>query len=260
MMRYVRLWGSLFKNAFSRELDYRANFVGRAFVEVIWIFTVVITFETTLRLTDRIGNFSPNEVWFFVGSLVTLDGLFMVLFHDNQRQFDRMIRHGMLDFHLLRPISSLFLANFRYVNVISVTNLVVGLSISGWAAHRLDMSLAALSLWAVYLLLGLVMVGCVGIALASVAFWTTQAGNLLWIFFEFYKLSFRPETIYEPWLRRILLTIFPAAFFISIPVQIALGKLHGLWLVYPWLIAATLCLFAGFIWKRGLKKYEGAMS
>ena len=37
LLFYIKLWFSLYKNTMSRALEYRSNFLGRAFTEIAWI-------------------------------------------------------------------------------------------------------------------------------------------------------------------------------------------------------------------------------
>lgn len=259
-LRYPLIWIDLFKYSLIRELEFKTNFLGRVFVEAIWMSTQILFYVTALKLVDHIGNLSGDELWFFMGTTFFVDGLFMLFSYDNQKEFSRMVRGGLLDFHLLRPLSSLFLANFRLVNAVSLFNIVIATGVLTWSALRLGLGWENLLLWGFYVGVGFTLICCFVILICSVAFWTTQSTNILWIFFEIYRLSWRPETIYGPWLRRMLMSIFPAALFMSIPVQIALGKRGGVWYVYPILVAGFFMALTLAVWKRGLRRYEGAMS
>ena len=258
--RYPIIWWSLFKYSLAREMEFKTNFLGRGLIEVIWLVTQVIFFSTALKYMDHFGNLEREEVWLFVGTLFFVDGLFMMFFHDNQKNFGQMIRGGLLDFHLLRPISPLFLANFKSVNAVSVLNLLIAGGVVGWASINLHLSILQMLIWTVYAATGLILIGCLGILTCSIAFWTTQTSNLMWMFFELYRLGFRPETLYDRWLQRFLLTIFPAAFFMSIPVQLTLGKRNGIWYAYPFVVVMLAVAITTYIWKKGIRNYEGAMS
>ncbi|MBS1983611.1 MAG: ABC-2 family transporter protein [Bdellovibrionales bacterium] len=260
IQRYARLWLSLCRNTLAREMEFKINFVGRSVTEVVWVGTQVIFFSTALRFTPNIGNLVGPEVWLFLGSIFVVDGLFMLFLYDNQLGFGRMIRSGLMDFHLLRPVSAVFLANFRQVNIVSLTNFSSGVAISLWALAQLHLDFWHLLVWVVYVALGFVLVGSLSVLVVSTAFWTTQTSNLNWLFFELYRLGWRPETLYDAWLRRLLLCVFPAAFFVSIPVQLAVGKVSGIWFLLPWIPVTLLLLLTRYIWKRGLRRYEGALS
>ncbi len=262
MLRYLKLWLQLARNNLLRQLEYRSNLAGRILIEIVWISTQVLFFKTLYAQTGSIGGWTEGEIYLFVGSLYFVDGLQMILMHDNQQKFSDSIRNGLFDFYLLRPVSTLFLSLFRYVNVACLFNLVVALGLMVWpfATGLLVFSWTTVGILAVYLPLGFLLLTCMLVFILSIGFWATQTSNLLWLFYEIYRLGWRPEGYYAPWLRRVLLSVFPAAFFISVPVQLALGKLGGAWFLAPWAFVGLGLMGASFLWKRGLRNYEGALS
>lgn len=243
-------------------MEYKANFLGAILIEIVWLSSQILFFHSIFQFTGSLGGWSEGEIWFFVGSTIFVDALYMFFLHDNMKSFSNLIRNGLMDFHLLRPISALFLACFRHVNVISAFNFICAFVILATSIVRfhLEVDFLHLVLWFVYIFLGFSIVAGLAIIVCSLAFWTTQTSYLMWLFHELYRTGFRPESFYGPLLRRILLSFFPAAFFISIPTQIALGKLQGAWFLYPWLLASGIILATKLLWRAGVKNYEGALS
>ena len=259
-IRYFSIWIALAKNSFVRQLEFKVNFIGRATVEIVWILTQVLFFKAVFGQTTSLAGWTQSEMALFVAVLILVDGLLMLAFHDNQIQSGAMIRDGTLDVQLLRPISSLFLVNFRLVNVTSTVNVACGLFLLVKALMGLHLGLSALVTLLIYSLVGFVTIVSLGVFVVAIGFWTIQNANLVWLFYELYRLGFRPESLYTQWIRRLLLSVFPAAFFVSIPVQLALGKISGIWYLWPWVIAGLSMLVAATIWNKGIKKYEGALS
>lgn len=259
LARCFAIWGALVRNSFVRSLEFRLEFVGRAVVEVVWMGSQILTFQAPFRYAADLGGWTPSEMWFFIGTLLAFDGLYVTFMHPNQNQFGALLRNGQFDFYLIYPLPSLFLALFRFVNVHGIINVALGLGLTVWAATRPDIHVNV-ALWLLYGLLGMGVVAGLAMLVTTIGFWTIQNANLMWFFFELYRLGFRPESFYASWLRRILLSIFPAAFFFSVPVQLALGKLGGFWFVWPWLLVGVLMSLVAVTWRAGLKRYEGALS
>lgn len=259
IVRCVALWGALVRNSFVRQLEFRADFAGRIVVEFVWLASQLLTFVAAYRFTDNLAGWNRAEMGFFLGSLITIDGLYTIFLYPNQNKFGSLLRNGQLDFYLLYPLPTVFLAFFRFVNVHGVINVALGVALLVWQLSTATLSVNWI-LWGIYMLLGTLTVACVGIFVTTLGFWTTQTTNLVWFFFELYRLGFRPENFYRPWMRRFLLSVFPAAFFFSIPAQISLGKLGGAWLLYPWLVAGACVALVAILWKRGIQRYEGALS
>lgn len=259
LLRCFGLWGALVRNSFVRQLEFRADFIGRIAVEAVWIASQVLTYVAAFRHSETLGGWTKPEIGFFLGSLIILDGVYTIFLYPNQNKFGSLLRNGQFDFYLLYPLPAIFLSFFRFVNVHGIINVSLGVALLAWqlSTHPLHVNWF---LWALYLPLGTLTVACLGIFVTTLGFWTTQTTNLVWCFFELYRLGFRPESFYNPWMRRFLLSVFPAAFFFSIPTQLALGKLGGWWLIFPWLITGASIAAVLLLWRTGVKRYEGALS
>ena len=260
---YAGLWFLLLKNALIRDFDYKLTFICRALVEVIWISTQFVFFTAIFNQIGALSGWTYWEIVFFCGSMFLVDGVYMMVLYDNMAAFGRLMRMGLFDFYLLRPVSSLFLGAFRSVNTVPVVNIAIGLATCAYPILKGHIALSAGSflLWAIYLSLGSWMVIMLGVFLISFGFWITQTQPLTWLFFELYRMSLRPDDLYTKWMRRILLSAFPAALFISVPVRLALGKeTNAIWYAVPPVAAMVLTLMALGVWNKGVKKYEGAMS
>jgi len=254
---------ALLKNALIRQLEFRLNFLGSTLCESVWISTQVLFFHSILRLAPTLGGWTEGQVWFFVSSYIFVDALYMFFIHENMKNFSGLIKNGLMDFHLLRPASALFLAFFRIPNTNAVFNFTMSLGLLTWTLTHFDLHMgpAHFGLWLFYILLGFTSLAALCIGITSLAFWTTQASSLTWFFFELYRLGSRPQDFYVLWLKRFILVGFPAAAFISVPVQLATGRLSGpLWLLYPLIVCALAVTMAAVIWRRGVRVYEGALS
>ena len=263
LLFYFSLWLSLFKNTVHRSLEYRINFVGRSLVEILFISSNFLFAQSIGSKGGLILGWAPEELILFFGAVFLLDALFMLLLHDNLTEFDSLIRQGTFDFHLLRPVNSLFLTAFRFPNAISVVNFVLSLGVILYAFSQLPEAPPLLSIFLgiLYLILGFLLVIALNVLIFCFGFYMIRSDMLVWMFFEFYRLSFRPDDFYFAWLRRILFTFFPAAFFVSIPVKIFLNKPLSGWLwAAPWAYILLAYFLLSFFWKRGIMRYEGALS
>lgn len=260
---YVGLWIHLFKNTLHRAVEYRTNFFGRSFTEVLWISSQILFAYSITGHSSTILGWRSEELLVFFGFMTLLDALFMLFIHDNLREFESLIKNGTFDFHLLRPVNTVFLSTMRFPNAVSLVNLSYSIGIIIYASIKLDVTLSLLTLLAgiIYFLLGFLLVFLLNVFIMSLGFWMTRTNMLVWLFFEFYRLSFRPDDFYFHWLRRILLSIFPAAFFISIPVKIFLGKALESWMWFmPWILLVIGFITVRTMWQKGIKNYEGALS
>lgn len=262
ILTYISLWFAFAKNSFIRQLEFKINLIGRFVTELIWLAGQLLFFKAVFLQVPAFAGWTESEIYFFVGSLYLVDGAFMLLLSENQRHFGELVRNGLFDFYLLRPMSAFFMACFRHLNLAGLINLSGGIAVSLWALTRPDLSLTPtqIAVWLVYLGVGFGLLVCLLMGICCLAFWVTQTANLNWLFFELYRLGWRPENLYPLWMRRFLWAVFPAAFLVSIPVQLSLSKLSGAWWIYPWVWLFVAVTLLRQMWKRGVARYEGALS
>ena len=66
-LRYVRLWLAFARFALLGELAFRANFLLKMFVEVLWLTILLMFYQTIFTKTPGIAGWNANEYRFFVG-------------------------------------------------------------------------------------------------------------------------------------------------------------------------------------------------
>jgi len=232
--------------------------VGGLALEFVWMGSLYVFYKSLYTQVDKIGVWTEGEMIFFAASLFLVDAIYVILISKNSQGFSQTIRSGIFDFYLLRPVSALFITTFRFVNFQGFFNFILAILLA--VQSGVSLGVQGYTIWAIYCFVGFLLLYSLLVIVSSMAFWVTETSNLQWLFFELYRLGHRPDDIYMSWLRRALIFVFPAAFFVSIPVKLALGKIDGMWFVWPIVWAAAAGLIARWIWLKGLKVYEGALS
>jgi ABC-2 type transport system permease protein len=198
LIQYLGIWLAFAKNSLIRQLEFKVNLLGRFMTEFIWLGGQLLFFKAIFLQVPLFAGWTETEIYFFVGSLYLVDGAFMFLLSENQNHFGDLVRNGLFDFYLLRPLSAFFMACFRHLNLSGIVNISAGLSLSVWALQRGELELSAeqLAIWLVYLTVGFGLLVCLLMSVCCLAFWITQTRNLNWLFFELYRLGWRPENLY----------------------------------------------------------------
>src|SRR5438445_6539942 len=124
--RYVRLWFYLGRYALVRELAFRANYVAKLSVEILWLAILLLFYRTVFARTSVIASWSESEYLFFVGCFFALEGLIETLFLENCNEFSDLIRSGDLDFFLMKPIDEQFLVTCRKIDWSTAPNVLMG--------------------------------------------------------------------------------------------------------------------------------------
>src|SRR4051794_26041462 len=130
-IRYLRLLASLGRYTLARELAFRANFLAKVSVEVLWLAILLAFYRVVFAKTTSgvVADWSEPQYMFFIGCFFALNGVIETLFLENCDQFAEMVRTGDLDFLLLKPIDEQFLIPCRRVDWSTAPNVVMGAAV-----------------------------------------------------------------------------------------------------------------------------------
>lgn len=261
-MRYLKLYGSFVRFGFSRALQFRLDFTFRIFMDVLWYTVNLAFFVVVFGHTGRLGGWTSDQVYVFAAGLFLADAVNMTVFSNNLWMLPISINKGDIDYHLLRPVSPLFMLSLRDFAANSFVNLMITVGIFIWAVARYP---GTLGVGPVLGFVGLVLCGTIlhyAIAMIFIipTFWTHSAGGFREIFWSVDSFTQRPHRIYRGWVRRILMSLLPLAMVVSVP---ALALFEGAWAwAVPAVLGATGTVFLAMslLWRAGLRSYGSASS
>jgi len=262
MIRYLRLWFSFLKMSWMADLEYRINLIIRVIGEVGWYVAQLSIFEVLYTHTKTISGWDVHGMRVFMGSLFLSDLLYMILLMDNMDGIFSFVRKGDLDLYLVKPVNSQFMISFRKVATVYFINLVVILGYLTWAIRELPspVSLWQLFTFAVMIFFGFISLYSLRFMFATLTVLLQDAGNIHFVWHQLYRLATRPDPIYPYFMRVIVFTVFPVAFFASVPSRILVDG-------FDWHLVVAAPCFAGMLlwvsarfWHRALKNYSSASS
>ena len=120
------------------------------------------------------------------------------------------------------------------------------------------MGLLSAATFMLTLLAGAIIVYCVWLILATLAFWFVRVENILVIFQSFYEAGRWPLSLYPGWLRYGLTFVVPVAFAVTVPAEALTGRLSWGNVLLAFILAVALAIVSRAFWRRGLKRYSGA--
>ena len=261
LKKYARIYSAMIKASFIGEIEYRANFATRIAVDIIWYAAQIITFEVLYRHTEKIGDWNVQQFRVFLGILFVVDALYMIFIHENLENFSEKVRKGDLDVLLTKPVNSQFMISLQKTSVAIFGNLCLGMT---WLIYSLmqlpDFNFLRL-LWLLVLIpCSLVIVYCCRFVFAATAVVFTRSENLQFLWYQIYKLGMRPDSMYFPWFKWVILTIVPVGVIASIPARALLDPPNYGILLWPILLAPVLIYLSSIFWKSILKHYSSASS
>ncbi len=259
--KYCRLYVAFFKASFIADLEFRANFVLRLVTDIFWYIAQIMTFESLYRHTNLIGSWNLEQTRIFLGVVFVADGLYMILFHDNLDRMSDRIRKGEMDLLLAKPVNSQFMMSLSRVSTVLIGNLMVGTSYLIWAISQAQDFHFFRLLWLMILIpCGLICFYTIRFFIASTSILFTRSENLQYLWYQLYKLGLRPDSIYAPWLRLMLLTILPVGVIASVPARFLLEPPN--WGLLAWVLCLASLLMYGSrrFWNYCLSHYTSASS
>jgi len=261
IINYFSYLKAVFLASLKADLEYRANFLMRIIIDVIWYFAQILTFEIIFSHTSNLGHWNLAQTRFFLGVLFVIDALYTLFFHENIERLSESIRKGELDFILTKPFSSQFLISLQRVSTAIINNLIFSVSWLAWSATKLEnLDLARLSLLLIIIPSSLLLVYSLRFMIATLALIFVRAENVQYLWYQFYRLGMRPDQIYPSWLRKILFSILPVGLLASLPTQIIFNQISDWYLIL--IICVPLIFFKSSqkFWSYGLKQYSSASS
>lgn len=261
LIRHLRLWGSFVRVGFIADLEFRANFFLRLLADVFWYLAQIAVFESLFQYTSKIGSWNLEQTRIFLGIVFIVDGFYMILLSDNLDRFSENVRKGNLDLILAKPVNSQFIISTQKVATFLSTNLIVGFSYFGWALYHYPEVSWLRVLWLLLLVpVGVICLYSIRFMFASSAVLLTRAENLQYLWYQLYKLGLRPDSIYLPWMRYLLLSALPVGFVASVPARAVLGELEWQMLIWALVVAGSFLYASHRYWQFCLSKYTSASS
>lgn len=261
LRKYLRLYLAFTKASFIADLEFRANFILRLLTDIFWYLAQILTFESLFHHTHLIGTWTLEQTRVFLGIVFIADGIYMILFHDNLDRMTDRVRRGEMDMLLAKPINSQFIMSLSRVATVLIGNLTVGTLYFIWAlAHYADFSPVRL-LWLILLIpCGAICLYTIRFMFAATSVIFTRSENLQYLWYQIYKLGLRPDSIYAPWLKYLLLSLVPVGVVASVPARALLDPPHYalfLWVIF---LSASLLYLSHRFWQYCLTHYTSASS
>jgi ABC-2 type transport system permease protein len=259
--KYAYLYYAFFRASLQADLEYRANFTLRIITDVFWYAAQIFTFEVIYRHTKFIGHWDLDQTRVFLGILFVVDAFYMILLHDNLERFSDKVRKGDLDLLLVKPVRSQFMISFQRVGTANFANLILAIAWLWWSLSQLpDFNLMKLLWLLIVIPNGFLFMYTFRFCFACTAVIFTRSENLQFIWYNIYKLGTRPDSIYAPWMKYLLMTLVPVALIASVPARVIIDAPDWPLMIWSFFLGPCLVYGTTLFWKFCLKYYSSASS
>jgi ABC-2 type transport system permease protein len=266
--RYLRLVFAFGRFGLLNELAFRANFLVKISVELIWLSLLLIFYDTVFGLTNNIQGWGHAQFLIFLGCYYALEGCIETFFLENCNSFSELIRSGDLDLYLLKPIDEQFLITCRKIDWTTVPNIIVGVVVM--AAGVAELPAGTFHWGFVPGFLGLFVCGVAMaysflVILMATAVWLVRNQSLMELWWLFTTLMRYPRDIYAGKLAAPLGMFFsfvvPILLVIYVPVSSLLHQFFEWHFLVVMLLASVVLLWLSRrFFRRALRSYRSASS
>lgn len=242
------------------ELQYRVNFWLQLLESVVALATAIAVVALVFSSTDELAGWSLDELLVILGVHVALGGVIRAVVQPNMMRLVQDVQEGTFDFVLLQPADALLLTSVRQLSLWKLVDVVVGLGVVGYAVAQPGVELSAWGALAGIVLIatGAVIVWCFWVMLTISSFWIIRADNIVELFSGLYQAGRWPVSIYPAALRAAFTVLVPLAFAVTVPAEAMTGRLALAEFAVAIGFTVALVGVTRWLWKRGLRRYDGA--
>ncbi|MEZ6122465.1 MAG: ABC-2 family transporter protein, partial [Planctomycetaceae bacterium] len=261
------------RNAFIREAMFRGNFVIQVITRAFWFFAQVALFGIIYRSVPEINGWTQDQYFVFMATGMLINGIVETFFMPNCANLSEQIRTGRLDFALLKPIDTQFLASLERINLAMISQLFLALVLLVRSLWRLDhvVTMPQLGLYLLYVGAGVLFFYSMMIVTACSSIFLGRNQGLYDFWFYITVFARYPRSIYDgrddsrfeagEMLQFGFSYIMPILLVVTVPSRILVGTLQQTHLAIVALIAALAGLVLSrivFVWS--LNRYRSASS
>lgn len=257
MRRHLKILYYTARGIFLSTLEYRVAYIFRVFRIFLNIGLTLLTLNILFLRTKSFGNWSKPEV-FLIYSIYQFVSSFVYFFcGDSLTEVPSLVKDGELDLILLKPVDSQFFVSFKETYPGNFYRIFLSIAIFYYAISNLEVKILPFNL-----LVGLLLVSAAVIIfysllllIASASFYVLDE-SLGEIFENLLSISKYPTDIFPRGLR-VLLTVIPIIFLVTIPSSVILGRFSpACFLSFP--AAFFLFYFSRRCFLGALKGYTSA--
>ncbi len=251
------------KNSMMAQMEYRFNFIGNMAMEGGYLLVKLSYVVVVYRSGVAINGLSPDEMLLFIGTFITLTGVYAGMFMINNFRLRTKIKDGELDLILTKPVSLMFIATLRQadVTIFSVDVIAGGVTvIIAWARLGIPVTLFTLGGYLGFLVISSTVAYSLFLLPQILSFWLMNTSSIAEITDSFWDFNSMPMEIYNQWIKQIGVFVLPIFVITNFPPLFLLNKMPPLYAAWFLLLPVILLMLVRAAWMKGLSTYSSASS
>jgi len=261
---WFSLYTMLIRASIRSRMQYKFNFILASVLAALIQICEFLMVALVLHKFGAIRGWSLHEIGYLF-AMMTLSKTLYRSFANEVHHLEKYLVGGELDQLLTRPMPvllALLPQNFRIMaGEVLQGGFILCWSLAGMMQNgQIGWTVIPLSL--LMIVTGAVILFSIGLATATLGFWTTRIEELQTITEDAARTAAQyPLTLYPKWMSGFLLTVIPVGFVNYIPSLYLLRGQGGAWVLAAVAAVAAICLAASLrFWKFGMTKYQSTGS
>jgi len=260
--RYWKVYKIFFANSISYISQFKTESFIRIFLNFAWVLSLFLTIEIIFNQTQKLGGWQKSEVYVLMLFWIIADEVWGFFVGVNLTNLSQLIRTGELDFHLTKPINSLFVISTKFIQIRSILRFFIEIILLIIIVIKFNIPITTWgAILAALLLIGaMIILYAFEILVNSLSFWLIKIDALYDLYATFFQFGRFPLEVFPKTLKIIFLTTIPIAFSAYVPTAALFGKWPWYGTLYVFAFAALSLFCALKFWNFALKKYSSASS
>lgn len=264
MKKYFKIYLQLVNFSIKQMIEYRANLLIRSSFVPIWGLAMFGVVWVMFNHTNTLGGWNFQEmVVLYLIAQIYFGVVYYSFFEGGFRHLMISgVRLGEFDFHLTKPVNTMFLAMFSRPEISSVITVLITIPILIWYLFYTQIQItfinALLALVATIFSFLIVLFICA--AYTTLSFWTGQARQLVELVNKGAEFAQYPLDVFSAPVQMIFFSVLPTFFFGYIITAFLLGKGSAELMIISIVMTIVTYFVNNFAWKIGLKQYSSASS
>ena len=253
---YFLMFSASIKSLAQYRVDFIVGMISQIFYELIELIFIFIIF----RNTTTINGWNFYEVLLLCGLLNISLGYVDLFFDEMYEVGPHYIKDGTFDLILLRPIHPIISIMSKSQSATSFGYIVIGMIMSVFSLIKLNIIISFQTILFILFitLIGGIVIGAIITILCVSSFWVMDSNEIMWSAFTMYRFSEYPLSVYNNFIKFLLIFIFPFAFVSFFPASYLLNRDYGLLSFIAPFIAIIFWIIAIKLWNWGLKHYKSS--
>ena len=261
LVRYLGIYGALWKTSVTREMSFKGNFLLWIIVELAWFGLQLCFVGVIFSQTDSVGTWTVWQVVLLTGVSSFIQQVYQAFFLVNCTNLSELVRTGRLDFLLLLPINTRFVVSTRQVDLPSFANAAFAICVILYAAGKLHLQPTPAQLlgFGALCAVGLLVHYSLMFMLATVCFWTVRAQGIVWGYFNLFNIARMPDEAFRGTFKAVFTFALPVLLVSNVPVRVLADKLTSPMAILALLGLGTIwALLSEWFWRFSIRHYTSA--